>query len=760
MTGLPLLEKESQKPYMGPEDVVVQEVVRYFSAPKFKRLSTRKEYPVQMGVYKGRADVALIDKAGKLAAIIECKRSGYEGSGPDQLKGYLAATDTPLGVFANETDPADWTFYENQGRNQFNEIDRSRFEARILKRGIIKTLGDFVKPFFQRPPDVSPPPITPPRPDSDPPIICPDPPHIIHIAGDQSLQNDNNTDLDPSLDGKPYYSEASGFHWAANHHGMPECVPQHVKRIISDEELRAQFNREQLQSEIDELGNEKNGLETQKREYEREIGQRSQELARKKEELAGLEIQLQAPTETELTPPPVEVPDPDATKQQLDAEMGQLLEEKDRLEREIEQRSQVLSRKREELAGLEVQLQAPTETELAPAPESVPQVQAKKWYSWMSRVPAGLIAFGTARIVAFVATMVLIVLAAYLFVFYASAVDKAFFLNEDAIREQVEDGSYAGIRDIVNPKALLTVFEDDNYFILLFPCIFLAFALVVDYLWESAKKGWAIVLVVGTFFFDILLAYHISEKIYLARKYIAIITGEPIPERTLGGDLWYIVTIIFCGFVSSLLVSVLYWVTRERWKQVQPLQPRSKEQEIRAVQIAHEKTQRNTQIAVLKAEMETLQSEIGPFQSDIGRLNEKVKTVQQKIDEWSRGQLEARIKAERVPIETQIAILKIEMDNLQGEIDQFNDKVKTAQQRIDQCQEKIEELSDRQNQRVINGHQLELRVNRFLNGWGRFVANSGDETTDASVQINRIKRLAYETLNQYYEGLEGDSPQS
>ena len=106
------------------------------------------------------------------------------------------------------------------------------------------------------------------------------------------------------------------------------------------------------------------------------------------------------------------------------------------------------------MTGLEVQLQAPTETELAPAPESVPQVQAKKWYSWMSRVPAGLVAS--------VATVVLIALAVYLFIFYASAVDKAFFLNEDAIREQVEEGSYAGIRDIVNPKALFTALQDEN----------------------------------------------------------------------------------------------------------------------------------------------------------------------------------------------------------------------------------------------------------------------------------------------------------
>ena len=190
------------------------------------------------------------------------------------------------------------------------------------------------------------------------------------------------------------------------------------------------------------------------------------------------------------------------------------------------------------------------------------------------------------------------------------------------------------------------------------------------------------------------------------------------------------------------------------------LQPQSKEQEIRAVQIAHEKTQRDTQIAILKVEMDNLQKEIDPFQSEVGRLNEKIRSTQQKIDEWLRQQLETRLRAARGPIEAQIAILKVEMDNLQGETDQFNEKVKTTQQKIDQCQAKIEELSDRQNQRVINGHQLELRVNRFLNGWGRFVANSGDETTDASVQINRIKQLAYETLNQYYEGLEGYSSQS
>ena len=388
MTGLPLLKKESQKPNMGPEDVVVQEVVRYFSTPKFERFSTETEYAIQIGSYRGRADVALIDTDGALAAIVECKRSGYEGSGPEQLKSYLSATDTQLGVFANEIDPAAWQFYANRGQSQFNQIDRSQFEARLLKRGVIRTLRDSVRSLFRRPTDTPPSPIIPdPCEPVDPPIVRPDRPRITHIEGDRSLQNDNNTDLDPSLNGNPYYSEASGFYWAANHHGIPECVPQHVKRIISDEELRAQFNREQLQAEIDELVQEKNGLEAQQREYEREIGQRSQDFARKREELAGLEVQLGAPTETELNPSPVEALDQDDAKQQLDAEISQLREKKDKVQQKIEEKSQDLARKREELVGLEVQLGAPTETELTPAPESVPQARPKKWYAWLSRVP-------------------------------------------------------------------------------------------------------------------------------------------------------------------------------------------------------------------------------------------------------------------------------------------------------------------------------------------------------------------------------------
>ena len=510
---------------MEPEDIVVQQVVSYFSAPRFERFSIEKEYPIQMGSDNRRADVVLINEDEKIAAIIECKRSGYEGSGSDQLQSYLSATDTPLGIFANEMDPADWQFYENRGRNQFKPVDRFQFEKRMLKTNIIKTLINFVQSLFRRRSDL-PPPTIPPSPEPiAPSIVSPDRSRIIHVRGDQSLQNSNNTDFDPSLKGKPYYSEANGFYWAANHHGMAECVPQHVKHIISSEELEIKSAREQFQVKIDELIDEKNGLEERNRAYEQEIGQKSQMLAEKQEELAGLKVQLQGPTKTELTAPSIEAPNQDNVEQQLDTEIDQVDEEKDKLDREIEQKSQDLSRKREELAGLEVQLRAPTKTELTPASESVSQVHTKKWYSWMSFVPSGLVAS--------IATIVLISMAIYLFIFYASAVDKAFFLHEDKIRQQVEEGTYAGVQDIVNPKALFIAWQKGdqgrNYFVLFFPWVFLAFALAFDHFWESGKMRWVIGLGVVTFVFDVLIAIHISLKIHLAREYIAQRMEETSP---------------------------------------------------------------------------------------------------------------------------------------------------------------------------------------------------------------------------------------
>ena len=602
---------------MGPEDIVVEAVVTYFSSPRFKQFSIKEEYSIQIGSYKGRADVALIDEDENPAAIIECKRSGYEGSGPDQLKSYLSATDTPLGVFANEIDSAAWKFYENRGQSQFNEISRSRFERQLLKTGTIERFADFVRSFFRRQPDTPPP--TPPPDPTDSPTVPRDPPQIIHVEGGLFVQNNSNTNLDPTLNGKPYYSEASGFYWAANHDGMPECVPQHVKHIISNEELEIKSTREQLQEKIDRLIDEKNRLVSQKREYEQEIEQRSQNLARKREELAGLEVQLQAPTEIELA-------------------RGDTGEDAD--DNKLVKQSK---------SALILQSIFPTLT-----------------------------------------TVALIGLLCYLFVFYASAGDKAFSSGTGSVQQQ--------LNEIVNHAALFQAWEGGNWFVVLFPFIFLVLAILTHLSIEHKQWVYMGLLLIATFAVDSIIAIKISQRIHDDKVVRGIL--EELEKWTIA-DL-NILAVLLLGFAVSLLLSYGFYWTLQLWKGVGSLRYQSKEQEIRAVQIENEKVQR----------------------------------------------------------EAQIAILKTGMENLQKEIDPLNEKAKAVQQGIDQGQAKIEELLELRHKRFVNGHQIESRVSQFLKGWYRFVVHSEDGKTDVSAQIDKIKQVADETINQYYEGSQEYSYQS
>lgn len=424
------------------------------------------------------------------------------------------------------------------------------------------------------------------------------------------MQNSNDTNLDSRLSDEPYYSETSGFYWASNHYGLPECVPQHVKHIISNEELEIKSNQEQIQVKIDRLVSQKNELEAQKEQHESEIEEESQDLAGKKEELARLQIQLQAPTEAELKPSALDDNKP------IKQSKGELI----------------------------LQAIFPTFT-----------------------------------------TFALIGLLCYLFVFYSSAGDKAFSSSTGSVQQQ--------LNEIVNHAALFQAWQAGNWFVLLFPFIFLILAIITHLSWEHREyMGWLLgpVLFV-TLILDTVIAIKISQRVH-DDKIVRGLLEES--HRWTIFDL-NILAVLLLGFAISLLLSfALYW-TVQLWGGIGALQRQSKEQELRGLPV--------------------------------------------------------EIQAEKVQREAQIAVLKTQMENLQNEIDPLNEKAQTVQQKIDQNQVQIEELFELQNKRFVNAHQIESRVSQFLKGWCRFVVHNGNGDTDVPAQIDKIQRLAHETINQYYE---------
>ena len=559
------------------------------------------------------------------------------------------------------------------------------------------------------------------------------------------MQNEHSENMvEPSLNGNPYYSEENGFYWAANHQGIAECVPQHIKRIIHNEELEIASTRDELEQEITYLREQTVALEEQKHTCEQEIGVRFQALAEKEKELARLEVELKALTVTTLEPPITEVtPDnPDSELfnvpvadhtsdhpviKPLEEAIDDLIQEKAETEQAIDSNSQALARKKEEFAKLEVELQSPTATELNPIPADTASHNGPSVNPEFSRL--GFVS-------AIISTVFFVCLAIYLFIFYASAVDKAFFLNTEAIQAQLDQGTYGGVNDVVNPKAVSKAFQGEwNPFVLMFPFVFLAFAIALDYFWETGKRWTAVVLAVLTFIFDSILAIQISQKIHQAK----MLMGQETDQWAFSPydlNMW---TVIFCGFVVSLLVSIIYHVMNQRWKAVSPVQEHPKTSDIRALKINSEKTERQARIAVLRTEMDNLQSEIS-------RLKEKDTVAQEKI-----------VRTVKTPIETQIVVLKVEMDNLQNEIDKINARNTTLQQEIEEVDTKMAGLSSQRNKRVVNRNKMESQVNQFLNGWCRFVAHSEDGMSDISTRIDRIKQISKDTLDHYYRAISDDA---
>ena len=119
-------------------EVFVDEAVKTYFANRFPQFSVLQRCEIQFGTRHGVADIVLHqpmgDEQGRFIAIVECKPSSlpvlrYRARA--QLKSYMSATNTRFGVFAVDTDPQNWEFYENKYNNWFAEIKREDFERGI-----------------------------------------------------------------------------------------------------------------------------------------------------------------------------------------------------------------------------------------------------------------------------------------------------------------------------------------------------------------------------------------------------------------------------------------------------------------------------------------------------------------------------------------------------------------------------------------------------------------------------------------------------
>ncbi len=568
-------------------------------------------------------------------------------------------------------------------------------------------------------------------------------------GGKRTAMNDEHGNgMNPNTNGAPYYYSAeNGFRWAVNHRGIASCVPQHIKQIIHNEELEIAASHAELKERINYLREDISELEAQKADCEQEIKALSQELTEKKEMSARLEIHsnghsvnplessalpVPTPTETddEANPelfnmPPDETPDTSAPQEH--EELEALIEKKTEIEQELKEKKQRLSGKKIELVGLEIEFQGPTDTELASQTETADDVDDEKAVPAKSRVSKAPF------ITAIISTIFFSFLAIYLFIFYASAVDKAFFLTTEAIDAQMDDGNDAELHNIVNPTALAKAFQGDwNLFVIMFPFVFLAFAIALDYFWEQGGRLYLVAIGLGvlTLIFDAILAIQISQKLH----YVRVDTGEIRGDWAFSITDLNMWTVIFCGFVVSMLVSVMYHVTTQKWKAVGISQEPSEAENVHERKIKSEQKQREATLAVLKAEIENLQNEVSELAAQETATQEKIAQIAQ------------------MPIESQLAILNIQMENLENDIAALNQKRTDLEEKIQSVHEKIQETTAQLSKRIIDRNKLELQINQFLNGWCRFVAHNEDGLSDPQDEIDMIKQIASETLDRYYQG--------
>lgn len=515
------------------------------------------------------------------------------------------------------------------------------------------------------------------------------------------------------MNDKPYYSADNGFACAAASRGITEALREHLNIIARDESLATEIDQAQISAEIDVLYEGIQRLDQEKVNRLGKIRELTDVLAKKDIKLAELKTGLNAPVDTD-TPP-------------LSDDHIQSLTN------EIDEKTTQLEIQKVKKAELETDLKNPTEIELNPSVQSGSQQRF---------------------IFPIIATVFLIGLVFYVFVFYGSAGEKAF---------TAADADTQNLNEIINPAAFSkALWQSPNLLILTFPVIFIMFAIAIHPYLEKilsgelrgADKAIFIGLLIAVFAFDSVIAMRISQNMLKGRKNEAredlnhyrntgqMDTTEAEKAQEVMNKKWEIWTwetgldvlsVLCAGFLVALLLGLGLYYVLKMWKS-------TRESDQYEKQIRSEKNDRLVQHAAVLTEIQSLGDRIGD-------LRKEKQAYEIQFQNTSTEQLAGRTATYKHPIEVEIARLETEKGNLQSQIKEANEQVESLQREINDCETEIDTLSKSTSKQLIDIKKLEAYANEFVSGWIRYVTQQKTELSDdLLIQIENIQDLKTEIL--------------
>lgn len=212
----------------------------------------------------------------------------------------------------------------------------------------------------------------------------------------------------------------------------------------------------------------------------------------------------------------------------------------------------------------------------------------------------------------YIGTIITILLAVYLFVFYSSASFSAFFDNQ---------GISAAGQAIFNPRCFSDALNNglgQLLLILLMPVIFLALGFLIHQFGEN-DKTWTKYIKIGslylvTFIFDGLLAFEISQKVF-----INTVLTEDVYTVSMAFNSPNFWIVIFAGFVAYVIWGLVFDFTLQHFDNMN-----SHTREIQVLQ---------NKIATAQQTIKDLEAKISQMQAEIKNIEAKISSLEMQLQE-------------------------------------------------------------------------------------------------------------------------------